>query len=294
MNWWQRLIRALGDMLVLTCCIGIATTIVFGCVHLFRLFDTGHLLLLAISKCSPFLIELVWPVSILSLVILFREHVVRALEKVPIFIENYALKDKITPSDSRNDQCAEAKGCVPGKNSDESASRKLPDQTEDNGGNTTSPISTETIPHPARKSDICIASSSLSTKDDAKLFVDYVLTLLQNETKTIICRNVNLFKKKGVTFDGAMVRKNIITGIEVHYGIGNYERKLMMYERFYKSLSERERESFELLFCVRGCDALLDELQSYRERISVPVEFRTFEFRPNCAETFRQKVEEEK
>ena len=94
----------LADMIMLMTGCLLVSVVVFVCVHMFRLLNTGRLLVTAVSKCSAFLSAAVWPLMILLLVIVYRKHVVNALEKIPKFIENYHASDKVTAAEASDDE----------------------------------------------------------------------------------------------------------------------------------------------------------------------------------------------
>ena len=60
----------LADMIMLMTGCLLVSVVVFVCVHMFRLWNTGRLLVTAVSKCSAFLSAAVWPLMILLLVII--------------------------------------------------------------------------------------------------------------------------------------------------------------------------------------------------------------------------------
>lgn len=222
----------LADMIMLMTGCLLVSVVVFVCVHMFRLWNTGRLLVTAVSKCSAFLSAAVWPLMILLLVIVYRKHVVNALEKIPKFIENYHASDKVTAAEASDDE-------------------------EDSE-----------MEHTTEHATVGAA------------FENYVLTKLQREIRAPIRREVNLFSNKFVRFDGAVVRGERITGIEVCYNLNMSGSNLQRCEKFYWSLSEKDQKHFDLLFCVRGDNATYSKLENLRDRLSFPVEFRCFPYEP--------------
>jgi hypothetical protein len=193
---------------------------------------------------------------ILLLVIIYRKHVVNAMEKIPKFIENYNANGKVTAAETSDEEV---------------------DSAMEHTTSTMSLIekgARDTVDAP-KKSLHRIRQSSVGAA-----FADYVLTKLQREMKETIRREVNLFSNKFVCFDGAVVRGERITGIEVCYRLHSCEKKLLMYERFYRSLSESDQKHFDLIFCVRGDNSTYARLENLRGRLSFPVEFRCFQYEP--------------
>ena len=235
----------LADMIMLMTGCLLVSVVVFVCVHMFRLWNTGRLLVTAVSKCSAFLSAAVWPLMILLLVIIYRKHVVNALEKLPKFIENYHASDKVTAAEASDDE----------------------EDSEEEGARGTVDISKKHL-HAIEHATVGAA------------FENYVLTKLQREIRAPISREVNLFSNKFVRFDGAVVRGERITGIEVCYNLNMSGRNLQRCERFYRSLSEKDQKHFDLLFCVRGDNATYSRLENLRDRLSFPVEFRCFPYGP--------------
>ena len=225
----------LADMIMLMTGCLLVSVVVFVCVHMFRLWNTGRLLVTAVSKCSAFLSAAVWPLMILLLVIIYRKHVVNALEKIPTFIENYHASDRVTAAEASDDE----------------------EDSEEEG-----------------------ARGTVDISNVGAAFENYVLTKLQREIRAPISREVNLFSNKFVRFDGAVVRGERITGIEVCYNLNMSGRNLQRCERFYRSLSEKDQKHFDLLFCVRGDNATYSRLENLRDRLSFPVEFRCFPYGP--------------
>lgn len=240
-------------MLMIGCFL--VSLVVFGCVHMFRLWNTGRLLITAVSKCSDFLSAAVWPLLILLLVIIYRKHVVNAMEKIPKFIENYNVNGKVTAAET----------------SDEEEDSEMEHTTTmsliENGTRDTSDTPKK---HRHAIRQITVGAA----------FENYVLTKLQREIKTPISREVNLFSNKFVRFDGAVVRGERITGIEVCCNVNMCEKNLQRCEKFYRSLSEKDQKHFDLLFCVRGDNATYDRLENLRNRLSFPAEFRCFQYEP--------------
>lgn len=243
-----RLYSLVADMIMLVVGCFLVSAVVFGCVHMFRLWDTGRLLVGAVSMCSDFLSAAVWPLMILLLVIIYRKHVVEALEKVPKFIENYHTDGKVSAADMTDDNA------------------------DSGGGNEALTAENNNSKRP--KSN----QGRIGQPNEAAAFMDYVLTKLQRELKEPIRREVNLFSNRFVCFDGAVVRGPRITGIEVCYSQYSCEKKLLQYEKFYRSLSENDQRHFDLMFCVRGDGTTLCRLENLRSRISFPVEFRCFQY----------------
>ena len=225
----------LADMIMLMTGCLLVSVVVFVCVHMFRLWNTGRLLVTAVSKCSAFLSAAVWPLMILLLVIIYRKHVVNALEKNPKFIENYHASDRVTAAEASDDE----------------------EDSEEEG-----------------------ARGTVDISNVGAAFENYVLTKLQREIRAPISREVNLFSNRFVRFDGAVVRGERITGIEVCYNLNMSGRNLQRCERFYRSLSEKDQKHFDLLFCVRGDNATYSKLENLRDRLSFPVEFRCFPYEP--------------
>ena len=246
----------LADMIMLMTGCLLVSVVVFVCVHMFRLWNTGRLLVTAVSKCSAFLSAAVWPLMILLLVIIYRKHVVNALEKIPKFIENYHASDKVTAAEASDDE-------------------------EDSEMEHTT--STMSLIEKGARGTVDTSKKHLHAIEHATVgaaFENYVLTKLQREIRAPISREVNLFSNKFVRFDGAVVRGERITGIEVCYNLNMSGRNLQRCERFYRSLSEKDQKHFDLLFCVRGDNATYSRLENLRDRLSFPVEFRCFPYEP--------------
>lgn len=273
-TFWSRIVRVAEDLIILGLGMALFILIVSCGFYLLCLLKTWPFVAKMISACPQLPSEAVWPTLIVILVVIFREHVVSALGKVPGFIERYPGKDidaadnnphvdEAVPDDEDGsaENTAEAHANPTGNRVNDAEmvktgeSGKCSDPKPGNGG---------------------VEKSSCTTREEIDRFVNHVLTILQKETRTVVVRNVNLFKNKSIVFDGAMAQGNVITGIEVLYQQWRYKEKLQKFDMFYKSLSQREKNSFKLLFCVRGPEKLLTELQSYREQLSLPVEFRCF------------------
>ena len=253
----------LGDCVVLSIGLILLCITVVGIVHLFRLLHTGKYLISAITSCSSVLSAFAWPSLVVALVILYRSVVVKALKEVPDAIRNFSLKDAIQPgnSDARKSDVAVA------TLSDNSPSK----------GVTSGPISSS---RKKGNSGLCNASVD---------FEDYVLSLIQREYGVLVNREVYLFSNRSYCFDGAMICMDRVLGIEVCYG-GNeqYSRQLSRIEQFYQQLSSRERRHVGLIYCVHGeTEERISLLDSLRETVSFPVEFRVFQYGEQSREEVR-------
>ncbi len=244
---------ALLSIGVLCLCIVLAIV-----VCLFRFLDMGHAIVFAVSACSDVLAAAAWPLLVAVSVVLYRRHVLEALKEIPGFIRNYPSKNPVSPAaNSRDDGCdADGAGTSPTKHRPNERTHAVQNISKGRGR----------MP-PGSSSEVG--------------FRNYVLDTLQRESGVFVLREVNLFSDRTYRFDGAMVRGERITGIEVLNGdeVSCHERALLRIERFWQGISKADRTVFDLVCCVRGeRDALLPMLERVREKLSFPVEFRFFKF----------------
>lgn len=247
-GFWARLKASLADIGVLTLALLLFCFVVALIVHLFRLFHTGRYLISAISACSDVISSFAWPSLVIVLVILYRKCFQETANELPKYLRYY-LQKAIHPAHGGDDD------------------KTVLDDSSNQGASSLSYVS---------KSD----SKGGWQNNDSKVFENFVLNLIQQEYGVLVMREVNLFSNKSHSFDGAMIWRDSIFGVEVCYGgTERYSRQLSRIEEFYKKLSSREQRYFGLIFCVRGeREETLSLLQRLRENLSYPVAFRVFQY----------------
>ena len=125
------------------------------------------------------------------------------------------------------------------------------------------------------------ASTKASVPFVASIFESNVFKQLQDEEQRFIKRDVRIFNSN-LVFDGALEKDNRIIAIEVKSSIRveMIQRYIAQVDKFYNSLSEKQRVRFSLLVCLpSGAKQFERGLLSFAETVSVPTSYRFFDLK---------------
>ena len=233
------------DMLIISVSIAIISLIIFGITHFFRLFDTGRYIVRVLQCTGSFWGVILWPLLVLLGVIVFRVQIKNALDELPTFIKNYSLANKIT-----------SVGGV----------EKIDEEYEnDNEKDKINKWSEN--------------KSSSPQRELGKKFEDTVMGALEVELGFQIKRDVLLFDNKMFRYDGAVIRNNRITAIEVVFSekIVLLERTIDRIVQNYHCIGKQDQDHFDLMLCLPlSMNQHLNKLVSIRQRLPFLIEFRFY------------------
>ena len=264
-GFWNRVLSLVSDLFIVLIAVLFFCAIVFLVVHLFRILGTGRMLVSAIVSCSDFLSAMNWPFLVVLLVVLYRRHVLDALNEVPGFIKKYPEKEVVSVASKRGGDSENEKD---NDKDNQSMHRNVPkNNNPSNVGN-----------KPQKSIESLHVKKASRSHEEARQFEDFVLRTLQDQIGIPIYRDINLFSDRSFRFDGAIIRGNRVTGIEIVLGISKcHVERLLRIEQFFMRLSPKDKSKFDLIYCVGGDKDKIDaELMNYREKLSFPVEFRFF------------------
>ena len=235
------------DMLVIIASVASACVVVFLAVHFFLLLNTGHYLLRALSYGGSFFEKALWPMLILIGFVVFRRQILNALNEVPFFIRHYSPYAKIA----------------------DGSGMKEPHEV------------VHIEKNEAVKSNGEVSRGGLLPKRDVgQAFEDYVVRCLQAELGVTVMRNVMLFNNRMLCFDGAIVRGDVITAVEVKFGksFERLEGTLFQFARFYRSIACQDQAHFNVMVCLTTeMRFQLPRLVALRERLPFSIEYRFFD-----------------
>jgi len=243
----SRMLTWAVDMLIIIASIVLSCVVVFGVVHLFRLFGTGRYILNALAKSGLFFEKALWPALILIGFVVFRRQIIDALNEVPTFIKHYAPYEKISDASGTEE-------------TRETSQDEKNEKEEITGGGRN--------------------VNRLPRREAGAEFEDYVVACLQAELGVTVTRNVILFNNRMLRFDGVIVRGDKITALEIKYGnrFENIERSMFQFIRFHKSISKQDQEHFNVMFCLpMTMRSQLSRFAALRSCLPFPIEYRFFD-----------------